>query len=257
MTTPLSAVVIAFNEADRIADCLDSLAFCDELIVVDSFSTDATVAIATAHGARVVQRAFDGYRSQKTFAVSLATHDWVLSLDADERVDDALRASIETERASGFQGVAGYRFARMSEYFGRFLRHGNAYPDRVLRLFDRRHGGWRGTREVHEAITVDGPERRLDGHLLHHPYRDFMQMLGKTQRYARMMAEYEHARGKRMRLHRLVLSPPWRFVRGYVLRLGFLDGMPGLVYAYVRANYVRQKAMMLWMLQTGRPIGRD
>lgn len=257
MTEPLSAVVITYNEADRIAACLDSLAFCDELIVVDSFSTDDTVAIATARGARVVQRAFDGYRSQKTFAASLAAHHWILSLDADERVDATLRASIEAERARGFADVAGYRFARMSEYFGRFLRHGNAYPNRILRLFDRRRGGWRGTREVHEGITLEGPERRLDGHLVHYPYRDLNQMLVKTQRYARMMAEHDHARGKRMRLHRLVLSPPWRFLRGYVLRLGFLDGMPGLVYAYVRANYVRQKAIMLWLLQTGQPPGRD
>ena len=257
MTETISAVVIAFNEADRIADCLDSLAFCDEVIVVDSFSTDDTVAIATARGARVVQRAFDGYRSQKTFAASLATHDWILSLDADERVDDVLRASIECERARGFSAAAGYRFARMSEYFGRFLRHGNPYPDRILRLFDRRRGGWRGTREVHENVSVDGKVQRLEGHLLHHPERNLEQMLGKTQRYAKMMAEHDYARGKRMQLHRLVLSPAWRFFRGYVLRLGFLDGMPGLVYAYVRANYVRQKAIMLWMLQTGRPIGRD
>lgn len=257
MAEKISAVVIAYNEADRIGDCLDSLAFCDEVIVVDSFSTDNTVQIASARGARVVQRAFDGFRSQKTFAASLATHDWILSLDADERVDDVLRASIERERARGFAGAAGFRFARMSEYFGRFLRHGNPYPNRVLRMFDRRRGGWRGTREVHEGITLDGPERRLDGHLLHYPYRDLMQMLGKTQRYARMMAEHDFARGKRVHLHQIVVSPAWRFMRGYVLRLGFLDGMPGLVYAYVRANYVRQKAIMLWLLQTGRPISRD
>jgi len=214
MTEKLSAVVIAYNEADRIGDCLASLAFCDEVIVVDSYSTDDTVAICAAHGARVVQRAFDGYRSQKTYAASLAAHDWILSLDADERVDDVLRASIQRERDHGFPDVAGYRFARMSEYFGRFLRHGNPYPDRILRLFDRRRGGWRGAREVHENVTIDGQARRLEGHLLHYPERNLEQMLGKTQRYARMMAEHDYARGKRMQLHRLVLSPAWRFLRG-------------------------------------------
>lgn len=250
----LSACIIAFNEADRIGDCLASLAFCDEIVVVDSYSSDATVAIAQAAGARVLQRAFDGFRSQKQYAVEQASHDWVLCLDADERVGDALRASIESARARGFADAAGYRFARLSEYFGRFLRHGNAYPDRVLRLFDRRRGGWRGKREIHEAASVDGAVATLPGDLIHYPYRSLEQQLAKTERYARMMAEHEHARGKRATLAKLVLAPAWRFWRGYVLRAGFLDGWHGLVYAYVRANYVRQKTIMLWMLQRGLPV---
>ncbi|GHE39749.1 LPS biosynthesis protein [Vulcaniibacterium thermophilum] len=223
-------------------------------MVVDSHSTDATAAIARDRGARVIARTFTGFRSQKQFAIEQAAHDWVLCLDADERVSDALREAIEAERARGFEGAAGYRFARLSNYFGRFLRHGNAYPDRVLRLFDRRRGGWRGSREVHEAASVDGPVRTLRGDLIHYPYRSLSQQLAKTQRYARMMAEHEFARGKRATLAKLVLSPAWRFWRGYVLRLGFLDGWHGLVYAYVRANYVRQKAIMLWMLQRGLPV---
>ena len=250
----ISACIIAFNEADRIGDCLDSLAFCDECVVVDSHSTDATAAIAQARGARVLLRGFDGYRSQKDFAVRSAAHDWVLCLDADERVDATLRAAIEAARDGGFAGAAGYRFNRLSDYFGRFLRHGNAYPDRVLRLFDRRRGGWRGQREIHEAASVDGPVHTLAGDLIHYPYRSLEQQLAKTQRYARMMAEHEFARGKRASLAKLVLSPAWRFWRGYVFRLGFLDGWRGLVYAYVRANYVRQKAIMLWLLQHGQPL---
>jgi glycosyltransferase involved in cell wall biosynthesis len=252
--TGLSACIIAFNEADRIGDCLASLAFCDEIVVVDSHSTDATRAIAAAAGARVLERDFDGFRSQKAFAVAQARHDWVLCLDADERVDDALRAAIQAARARGFEDAAGYRFARLSEYFGKFLRHGNAYPDRVLRLFDRRRGGWRGKREIHEAASVDGPVKTLPGDLIHYPYRSLEQQLAKTQRYARMMAEHDFARGKRATLAKLVLAPAWRFWRGYVLRLGFLDGWHGLVYAYVRANYVRQKTIMLWMLQNGQRV---
>jgi len=223
-------------------------------VVVDSYSTDETVAIARAMGAKVLQRPFDGFRSQKQFAVGQARHDWVLCLDADERVGDELRASIEAARTAGFNGAAGYRCARLSNYFGRFLRHGNAYPDRVLRLFDRRRGGWRGQREIHEAASVDGPVRTLAGDLIHYPYRSLQQQLAKTERYARMMAEHDFARGKRASLHKLVLSPAWRFWRGYLLRGGFLDGWHGLVYAYVRANYVRQKAIMLWMLQNGQPV---
>jgi len=251
---PLSACIIAFNEADRIGDCIASLAFCDEVVVVDSHSTDATVDIARRMGAKVLQRPFDGFRSQKQFAIEQSAHDWVLCLDADERVGDTLRTAIEAERARGFEGAAGYRFARLSDYFGKFLRHGNAYPDRVLRLFDRRRGGWRGQREVHEAASVDGPVRTLRGDLIHYPYRSLEQQLLKTQRYARMMAEHDYARGKRATLGKLVLSPAWRFWRGYVLRGGFLDGWHGLVYAYVRANYVRQKTVMLWLLQNGQPV---
>jgi len=250
----ISACIIAFNEAGRIADCLASLSFCDEVVVVDSHSTDATVALAEAAGARVLQRRFEGFRSQKDFAVQQARHDWVLCLDADERVSDALRASIEQARDAGFRGSHGYRFARLSNYFGRFLRHGNAYPDRVLRLFDRRRGGWRGKREVHEAASVEGQVGTLRGDLIHYPYRSLQQQLAKTEKYARMMAEHEFARGKRATLAKLVLAPAWRFWRGLVLRGGFRDGWHGLVYAYVRANYVRQKTIMLWMLQQGQPV---
>lgn len=224
------------------------------MVVVDSYSSDATVAIAEAAGARVLQRPFDGFRSQKDHAVTHATHDWVLCLDADERVSPELRAAIEAAREGGFEGAAGYRFARLSDYFGKFLRHGNAYPDRVLRLFDRRRGGWRGKREIHEAASVDGAVRTLPGDLIHYPYRSLEQQLLKTQRYARMMAEHEFARGKRATLSKLVLAPAWRFWRGYLLRGGFLDGWHGLVYAYVRANYVRQKTIMLWLLQNGQPV---
>jgi glycosyltransferase involved in cell wall biosynthesis len=250
----LSACVIAFNEADRIGDCLASLAFCDEIVVVDSGSTDGTHALAQRMGARVLSRPFDGFRSQKQFAVDQAAHDWVLCLDADERVDEALRAAIEAERDAGFARAPGYRFARLSEYYGRFLRHGNAYPDHVLRLFDRRRGGWRGDREIHEAVSIDGKALTLAGDLLHHPYRSFMQLLEKKQRYARMMAEYEFSRGKRASLAKLIVSPAWRFWRGWLLRGGFLDGWPGLVESYVSANYVRQKTIMLWLLQRGQPV---
>ena len=251
---PISAVIITFNEADRIGDCLASLAFCAEIVVVDSGSTDDTRAIAEAAGARVLARPFDGFRSQKQFAVDQARHDWVLCLDADERVSPELKASILAARDAGFADAAGYRFARLSEYFGRFLRRGNAYPDRVLRLFDRRRGGWRGDREIHEAASVDGAVRALPGDLIHYPYRSLMQQLQKTERYARMMAEYEFSRGKRASLGKLIFSPAWRFWRGYVFRLGFLDGWHGLVYAYVRANYVRQKTIMLWLLERGQRV---
>jgi len=248
---PLSATVIAFNEADRIGACLASLAFCDEIVVVDSGSTDATRAIAEAAGARVVYRRFDGFRRQKQFAVEQATHDWVLCLDADEWLDAELAASIAAVRASGFEGAAGYRFARCSEYFGRFLRHGTAYPDRQLRLFDRRRGGWHGDREIHERATVDGPVALLPGHLMHRPFRSFEHQLAKGRQYARLLAEESFAHGRRASLAKLVLGPWWRFWRGMLLRGGFRDGWAGLVYAYVTADNARQKTIRLWLMERG------
>ena len=254
MTTPISACIITLNEADRIEACLDSLAFCDEIVVVDSGSTDTTRELAAAKGARVLTRDFAGYRAQKDFAVQSAAHDWVLCLDADERVTPPLRAAIEHARAADFAGVAGYRCARATEYFGAFLRHGNAYPDRVLRLFDRRRGGWRGEREIHEHVSVDGAIAVLSGDLEHRAYRSLSDQLRRLQRYAQLMAQHMHARGRRAHWWNLLLNPGWRFVRGYFLRAGFRDGWRGFVYASVEADYVRQKFMMLWLLERGQRI---
>jgi len=250
----LSACIITLNEADRIDACLDSLAFCDDVVVVDSGSTDDTRERASARGARVLVRTFDGYRSQKDYAVGMAANDWVLCLDADERVTPALREEIEHERDNGFATCAGYRFPRLTEYFGAFLRHGSAYPDRVLRLFDRRRGGWRGDREIHEHASVDGPVGSLRGDLEHHAYRSLGDHLTRMDRYARMMAQHMHAQGRRAHLFNFFANPFWRFARGYVLRGGFLDGWRGLVYALVKSNYVRQKFIKLWLLDRGYPI---
>ena len=245
---PISACIITLDEADRIEDCIRSLAFCEEILVVDSGSKDGTAQRAVALGARVVTHPFEGYRAQKEFAVRTAKHDWTLCLDADERVTPALRASIE---GAGFS-AAGYRFARSTEYFGAFLRHGNAYPDRVLRLFDRRRGGWLGDREIHEHARVEGEVVTLSGDLEHRAYRSLTDQLSRLQKYARLMALDMHRRGRRAALANLILNPFWRFFRGYVLRGGFLDGWRGLVYAWVEANYTRQKFMMLWLLDHGQ-----
>jgi len=252
--TPISACVITLNEADRIDACLRSLAFCDEIILVDSGSSDDTRERAAALGARVLVRKFDGYRSQKDFAVRSASHDWVLCLDADERVSEPLRRSIEAARSAKFAAAAGYRFPRATEYFGQVLRHGNAYPDRVLRLFDRRRGGWRGDREIHEHVSVDGAVSTLHGDLDHQAYRCLSDQLRRLDRYAEWMARHQHAKGRRAHVWNILLNPFWRCLRGYVLRAGFLDGWRGLIYAYVEANYVRQKFIKLWLLNHGYEI---
>jgi len=246
----LSACVITFNEADRIGACLASLSFCDEVVLVDSHSTDATRDIARSMGVRVIERDWPGYRSQKQFAVDNATNDWVLCLDADERVTPELRAEVEALREKGFAQYAGWSVPRITDYFGQFLRHGNAYPDRLIRLFDRRHGKWIGE-EIHENTRVSGPVGRLRGHLEHFSYRSLTDHHNRMARYADLMARALFARGKRCGLMKVIVNPQWRFFRGYVIRLGFLDGWRGLVFALVEANYVRRKYLGLYMLSKG------
>src|SRR5690242_6097818 len=245
----ISACIITLNEADRIGACIASLGFCDEIVVVDSGSTDDTRGIASEAGARVIEYPFEGYRAQKDFAVEHARHDWVLCLDADERVTPRLHASIEAARERGFAGAAGYRFARATEYFGAFLRHGNAYPDRVLRLFDRRRGGWNAGREIHEHVVLDGAVQTLAGDLEHVAYRSIDDQLARYRRYATMMAQDMHARGRRAHWYNLVVNPRWRFLRGYILRGGFLDGWRGQLFASLEADYTREKFARLMLLQ--------
>ena len=249
----LSACIITFNEADRIEACLRSVSFCDEIIVVDAHSTDGTRELAAALGARIIERDWPGYRSQKQFAVDAARHDWVLCLDADERVSAVLCAEILALRAQGFAAAAGFSVPRITDYFGRFLRHGNAYPDRLVRLFDRRHGGWSGY-EIHENTRVQGRTAKLRGRLEHYAYRSLADHHNRMQRYAELMAQAMYERGQRCGLTRVLVNPQWRFVRGYLLRLGFLDGWRGLVFALIEANYVRRKYLGLYARSRGLPV---
>lgn len=249
--TPISACVITYNEEAHIGDCLASLSFCDEIVVVDSGSNDATCDIARKAGARVIGRPFDGYRSQKNFAMSQATHDWILSLDADERVDDDLRQSIETVQSKGFPDVSGYRFNRLLEYFGIWMKHGNAYPNYVMRLFNRNHGGWYGQREIHESVTLDGPVQYLKGNLLHHSYQSLSEQLAKNEHYAQMMAEDLYAKGKKATLVKILFNPTWRFFRIFIFRGGFLDGWRGLLAALMSVEYGRRKYIKLWLMERG------
>jgi glycosyltransferase involved in cell wall biosynthesis len=248
---PISVCVIAQNEADRIVACLTSASFCDDLVVVDGGSTDDTVALAEAAGARVIHRPFDGFRTQKDFAVAAARHEWVLCLDADEWVDPSLRAALEKRFAEGFGDTAAFRIVRRNRFLGKVMKYGNAGSDRVVRLFDRRKAGWHGAREIHESVVVKGDTRAMDGWLDHDPYRSLSAMLAKQERYAHLMAEEAFAKNKRTGLAQIVLSPAFRFLKGYVFRGGFLDGWRGLVYALLRVEYVRRKYLKQYLLQKG------
>ena len=224
---PLSVVLITHNAAAQLAECLASVAFADEVVVVDSGSSDGTVEIATRYGARVVAKEWLGFGRQKQFAVEQAAHDWVMCLDADERVSAELAASLV--RALQAPAAQVYRMARCNRFLGRWLRHGEGYPDWSTRLFDRRHARWSDD-GVHEKVLYAVSPGTLEGDLLHESGEDLGRYLEKQNRYTALAAQELHRRGQRAGLAELALSPLLRFFKFYLLRLGFLDGLPGLVH---------------------------
>ena len=244
----LSACIIAMNEADRIEDCLTSLDFCDEIVVVDSHSSDATREIAASLGAEVIERDWPGHVAQKEFAIRAARHDWVLCVDADERISPELRQQILSLRDAGFESAAGWRMPRLSSYFGRYMRRGGWYPDLQLRLFDRRRGRWAGY-DPHDRVELEGDIAVLRGDLLHHPYRCLSDHLATIDRYTTTMAQGMFDRGLRARPFDLWLHPAVRFFRFYFLKLGLLAGWRGFLQASLAAHYVRLKYAKLLELQ--------
>ena len=224
---PLSVVLIAQDAALQLEECLASAAFADEIVLVDSGSTDATRDIAQRHGARVVAKQWLGFGRQKQFAVEQARHDWVLCLDADERVSPQLRASIE--RALAAPAAPVYRMARCNRFLGRWLRHGEGYPDWSPRLFNRRSARWSDD-PVHEKVLYAVTPGTLQGDLLHESAEDLVRYLDKQNRYTTLAAEQLYERGRSAGAFDLLASPVVRFFKFYVLRLGFLDGLAGLVH---------------------------
>ena len=257
---PLSACIIAFNEVDRIADCIGSLWFCDEIFVVDSGSTDGTRELAASLGGRVVEREWPGHVAQKEFTIRGARHDWVLCVDADERISPELAQEIIALKAAGFsaqdQSPAGWNMPRLTWWMGEPIRHGTWYPDRQLRLFDRRRGHWGGN-DPHDKVILDGKtgdERgRLRGDLFHHSYRDLDDHLVTIQKFTAISAAGLFDRGRRPKFGDLWLRPGWRFVRFYFLKGGFRLGWRGLSLAFLAAHYVRLKYMRLRVLSSGKP----
>jgi len=227
LRAPLSVVLIARNAAQQLEECLASASFADEIVLVDSGSTDATRDVAQKHGARVVAQDWLGFGRQKQFAVEQARHDWVLCLDADERVSPDLRASIGRALAAPVAPV--YRMARCNRFLGRWLRHGEGYPDWSPRLFDRRKARWSDD-PVHEKVLHAVTPGTLEGDLLHESAEDLARYLEKQNRYTTLAAEQLYERGRSAGAFELLASPVVRFFKFYVLRLGFLDGLAGLVH---------------------------
>jgi len=243
---PLSVVIITKNAAGQLGACLESASFADEIVVVDSGSTDGTAELAAARGARVMQKEWLGFGRQKQFAVEAARNDWVLCLDADECVSEALRASILAALAA--PAAQAYAMPRCNRFLGRWLRHGEGYPDWSLRLFDRRHARWSDD-PVHEKVVTAASVGRLSGDLLHDTAEVLDAYLEKQNRYTSMQAEALYKAGARANMVQLLLSPALRFVKFYFLRLGFMDGAAGLVHIAIGCCNSFHKYAKLMALQ--------
>jgi len=231
----ISAAIITYNEQANIARAIESLRCCDEVVVVDSGSTDRTAEIAANLGARIVELPWRGYAGQKNYAASQAAHDWVLSLDADEALSEALEAEIWQIKKKGPRFDA-YTMPRMARYLGRWILHSGWYPDRKVRLYDRRKARWTGS-YVHETVQVDGRIGHLRCNLLHYTFNSLSEHLTSMDRYTTLAAEELVARGYRVGWDDLVLDPLFTFIRTYFFRAGFLDGTEGLTIAFMAAFY--------------------
>jgi glycosyltransferase involved in cell wall biosynthesis len=223
----LSAVLITRNAAGILESCLESVAFADEIVVVDSASSDATAEIAARHGARVVHKEWLGFGRQKQFAVEQAKHDWVLCLDPEERVSPELAASIEKALVAPASGV--YRMARRSRFLGKWLSHGEGYPDWSPRLFNRLNARWSDDR-VYEKVLFALTPGTLEGDLLRDPHEDLAGHIARQNLYTTLAARQAYESGRGASFTHLLFSPLVRFVKFYLLRLGFLDGLPGLLH---------------------------
>ncbi len=248
----ISATIITLNEADNIREACDSVSWANEIVVVDSGSTDGTREIAEECGARVIQREWPGFAAQKQFAADAAAHDWVFSLDADERVSDELRRSIEDLLYTNEAQLAdGYRIARRSLYMGRWIRGGGWYPDHQLRLYRRTRGRWEGA-YIHESVKMDGGARigRLKGDLLHYTVRGAAhhhRMIG--ERYAPLGARQMFEQGRRTSALGVAVAAPAAFIRSFLLKGGFRDGLAGLAIARFAAHHAFLKHLLLWEMQ--------
>ncbi|MEP0822005.1 MAG: glycosyltransferase family 2 protein [Ignavibacterium sp.] len=242
--TRVSVIVITRNEERNIRDCLSSARWADEIIVVDSGSSDGTVAAAREFSDKVFERPWEGFGASKNFALSQARNDWVFWLDADERVTPELAEEIELS-LSGQTDMVGFSVPRKAFFLGTWIRHCGWYPGRVVRLFRRDKAVFSNDR-VHERLIVDGPVAELKSDLLHYTDPSLEHYFTKFNRYTSLAAEDLAGKGRRTGIGRMLLNPVWTFFRMYFLRLGFLDGMPGLILCMLSAGYVFTKYAKLW-----------
>ena len=248
MPTKISATVITYNEEQNIRRCLESLAWADEIVVVDSMSADRTVGICREFGAKVIQRPWPGHVRQKNFAMEQASHQWVISLDADEQLSAPLKEEIMALRESealGKKGIAGYYMPRRTQYLGQWINHCGWYPDRKLRLFDKTRCRWGGD-DPHDSIICDGRTDCLKGDILHYSFPGISSHLATIDNFTTIAARGLKAANRKASLWDIVLRPPFTFFKMYVLSMGFLDGLPGLAVCVLSACHVFVKYVKLW-----------
>ena len=254
MRAPLSVVILAKNENDRLGPALESVAFADEVVVADTGSTDGTQDLARLAGARVVPIGWDGFVASRNRALAEARHDWVLVLDADERISPALRDEMLAVLEKDDVRISGYRMPRLSYFLSRPVRHGTWYPDFKMRLGRRSRGLRAEGGRVHEVMVVDGPVERLVAPLVHHPYRDLSDALRKASTYARLGAQDRFDRGARGSASALFFRPLIEFFRFLVLRAGFLDGLVGFHVAFLHSFSYFLRAAFLLEIQRRAPV---
>jgi glycosyltransferase involved in cell wall biosynthesis len=247
----ISATIITLNEEENIAAALESLAWADEIIVVDSESTDRTVEIALRYTDRVITQKWLGYAAQKNFASELASHDWVFNLDADERLTPELQSQILSLKTASQTTAAAFEMPRKVYYLGRWIRYSGWYPDYKIRLYDRTRGQWQG-KYVHESVKVEGQVGRLTGDLLHYTVGSASEHHQRLDRYTTLAAREAYENGRRASLGGMLLTPVLTFLKSYFLKRGFLDGIQGLAIAWFAGHYVFLKNLKLWELRNGK-----
>ena len=256
----ISATIITFNEESNIRAACETVAWADEIVVVDSNSTDATRELASASGARVITNPWPGFGAQKQFAVEQAQYEWIFSLDADERVSDELKRSIDELRKKPESELAdGYEIPRRTYYQQRWIRGGGWYPDRQLRLFKKSHGRWKD-RHIHESVAMNPGARidRLNGDLLHYTSPDAAhhhRMIG--ERYAPLAARQMFEEGRRTSMFGVASAGPAAFIRSLILKGGLRDGFAGFTIATFAAHHAFLKHLMLWEKQTAKNTNSD
>ena len=245
--TKISATIITYNEEKNIRRCIESLDFVDEIVVVDSLSSDNTCAIAKELGAKVIDQKFLGHIDQKQLAVENATYDWILSLDADEEVSPELKASIVELIKKPLEYDA-YEMKRVSFHLGRWIRHGGWYPDKKIRLFNRQKAHWGGY-NPHDKVIVNGKVGMLEGDLKHYVFTDLRHNIDTNNSYSSIMAEDLYKKGKKFSYLKLFFKPVGKFLEVYIYKRGFLDGMAGFIIAVGASYSMFLKFAKLWELE--------
>jgi glycosyltransferase involved in cell wall biosynthesis len=246
----LSVIIITKNEQENIRDCLESVRWADEIVVVDSGSTDDTVQYARAFTKKIFQKEWDGFGETKNFAISKTKGDWVFSIDADERVTPELAVEIRDTLKSQSGSYSGFSMPRKAFFLGRWIRHSGWYPGRVVRLFEKQSGSFTNSK-VHESLAVNGRIGTLNADLLHYTDPNLWHYFHKFNRYTTLAAEGLQVQGKSFSFGQLLYKPFWTFFRMYILKLGFLDGIPGFVLSVLSSCYVFTKYAKLWELDRG------